>query len=62
VGALGAISLTSFAADAFFSAAEANAAKDAMPPAGSFTVAPTLGWARAGDQASVPVFGARGAF
>jgi hypothetical protein len=62
VGALGAVSLLSFAADAFFSAAEADAKLDARPKATSFALRPALAWSRAPDGALVPVLGAHGSF
>lgn len=61
VGALGAISLLSFAGDAFFSAAEAKE-KQKAAPAPALQVAPTLAWARTRDGGALPVLGVRGAF
>jgi hypothetical protein len=62
VGALGALSLLSFSADAFFSAAEASAPRDPRPHAAPLTVTPAFAWSRGPDGAPLAIAGARGSF
>jgi hypothetical protein len=62
VGALGATSLFSFAGDAFFSAAEANAKRRSGPQQLTLRVAPSLGWIRTHDGTLSPVPGVLGSF
>jgi hypothetical protein len=62
VGALGATSLFSFAGDAFFSAAEAEAERAAASPTSGFTVVPSVGWTRSREGALVPKLALAGTF
>ena len=62
VGALGAIALSSFAGDAFFSAAEADAELAASPPMTGLTVVPTIGFARSRQGSLVPQLALAGSF